>query len=256
MIKNVILVFLTSILFSCGNQNWSNFNSQKFTNLKSSLSKSGVAVYSDNHASLEVIKIVEDSTIQNSKCDSIYRTSGKVIVCTILSETDETIEFTDCPPSDSRYQLPKNLVVPNDEVVHYTPDSEVDCEVIWLSNGDSVVGQIVSQTKYYIKYKKCCSGCDTIYTDQFDSSQASITQNEFNTQSNGIGFGGLVILALLSLLLGLITFYFYLTKVNLFSSYKEPGTGALGFGTIFFLLLSLTLLIVAHLKRAKSGKKK
>jgi hypothetical protein len=245
---SVIAALLGTFIFtSCGSVKLGGFQYQKFTNLKhlSSNYNDDVAVYS-----LNLSEIVEDTLLSDSKCDTIYRTTGQQIICIILSQDGDNIKFTDCPPSSSTYELPKSKI--DGSIKHFQVEPDQECEVIFLGNGDSVVGHITAQSDNFLKYKECDS--DSILTYQFEE-KPEVVNNDINNVSKewkpkrlfmvGLGF---LIVGGFFVFLGFATSPFLGQEPTPFYSKALSVTGLALFATGGVLIISA---IVRGIKKRK-----
>lgn len=252
------LILLVPILVfgSCTFQKTS-FTNQKFTKLKTLHHENVSRTLVSDITSHDENDKVCDSLSNQLDCDTIYFKNGKVMVCSIISRDAESISFTDCPPTEKRYELPKSKVIPNDHVQHYDVSQEDECETIFLENGDSLVGKITSQTDYYLKYVKCCDSCKAEYTHIFEKPTVRTVEKQ-----KRYGPLGLLLLGLLALVVGgfLFTIYFAAIFYIGWGPAPTPSTfekisGFLGFTIILLGVGLLVTSLVRFIKKLKAKKK-
>lgn len=99
----------------------------------------------------------------NMDCDTIWFKNGKVKVVSILSEDENEIVFTDCPPSKSEYVIAKSQtkISPTDSIkLDRIP---LICDTVFLENGEYFLARVIEDSPKRVQYKECCKQCETIY---------------------------------------------------------------------------------------------
>lgn len=96
-----------------------------------------------------------------NSCDTLWLKSGKIMVCTILSDDGKEIKFTDCPPSDIISTIPKQAtkLSPSDSI--RKANLVLACDTIYLKDGEVVTGWVKYVTKRKVVYVGCCEECKT-----------------------------------------------------------------------------------------------
>jgi hypothetical protein len=141
------LVMAIFLLSSCVGSKHQNFDQQKYTDLKfkrhqhtnvnvlhaflmnESLEQSFAA--NDQVTAATTQNNTPDDSVKVTNCDTLFLNSGKELLCTILSQSEKEIRFTNCPPDDKEYMMPVSglRIVPG-EVVADEVGSDIDIEFV------------------------------------------------------------------------------------------------------------------------------
>ena len=127
MRRILFLGILALIFTSCGSIRQNNFSKQKFTSLKKEKHS-----FEEEHEQELVVLDVEPEDSTAISCDTLHFSSGKKMACEIISETDEEVEFTDCPPTGSTYKIEKMKL---DSIIHSKDDNSVVVENFEVQDG-------------------------------------------------------------------------------------------------------------------------
>ena len=171
--KNLILFFLVALTaVSCTHFRNSNFNHQKFTNLKplESSKEVNTSDISENKKEIPSEFTYENYDTEDSTgCDSIWLSNGEIYVCTITNETKEYVSFSRCPPDSSEFRISQLLVLntkrnetenENTAEINNTIKDESNLEKVRLSednnqatsvNSDSAKNNKSIAAKHWIK---------------------------------------------------------------------------------------------------------
>lgn len=103
------------------------------------------------------VPIPPDTTVSN--CDTLWLKSGKILVCSIISDNGVEVKFTDCPPSEIVSTIAKSAtkLSPRDSI--RKANNPLECDKIYLTGGEIIEGQVKYETKRKLVYLGCCDEC-------------------------------------------------------------------------------------------------